>query len=246
VAFLSNRSGSSQVWTIAIDGGEAVQLTKYPIDVSNLKNNAAQSMLLISCAVYPDIKGVHYLKSLHISSFVSFLIHFVVGTENVFAETAARNEQSKSQTFKHYTKLMVRHWSEWRDDTRSHVFAQRVQLDTQGWSLVGTAQDVMPGFATDCPIPPFTGAEGYDVSPSGDEIAFSARVPVADSSLAWTTKSHVYTVSVARAPAADGAFGGWTFSEPKTVCPDEQGANTFVESQSNSFRSMFDFSHILC
>ena len=33
IGFLSTRSGSSQVWTIQINGGEAKQLTNYPLDV---------------------------------------------------------------------------------------------------------------------------------------------------------------------------------------------------------------------
>ena len=34
IAFVSNRGGSAQVWLLPIDGGEARQLTKLPIDVS--------------------------------------------------------------------------------------------------------------------------------------------------------------------------------------------------------------------
>jgi Tol biopolymer transport system component len=34
VVFLSNRSGSMQLWKIAIDGGEAEQITKLPVDIA--------------------------------------------------------------------------------------------------------------------------------------------------------------------------------------------------------------------
>jgi hypothetical protein len=34
LAFLSNRAGSWQLWTIRLDGGEATQLTKLPVDIS--------------------------------------------------------------------------------------------------------------------------------------------------------------------------------------------------------------------
>src|SRR6187401_2116421 len=36
LVFLSTRSGSSQVWRIALDGGEAVQLTDFPIGVDGV------------------------------------------------------------------------------------------------------------------------------------------------------------------------------------------------------------------
>jgi WD40 repeat protein len=35
VLFLSSRSGSSQIWRIAVDGGEAEQVTRLPLDVGS-------------------------------------------------------------------------------------------------------------------------------------------------------------------------------------------------------------------
>jgi hypothetical protein len=54
------------------------------------------------------------------------------------------------------------------------------------------------------PVPLFrvesSGAEGYDIAPFGDEIAFAARNPLdvqaQPSSVAWTTTSHIFRVAV--------------------------------------------------
>src|SRR6185436_17205203 len=37
IAFVSGRSSSRQIWTINVDGGEATQLTSFPVDVDNLQ-----------------------------------------------------------------------------------------------------------------------------------------------------------------------------------------------------------------
>src|SRR5215472_1456669 len=46
--FLSTRGGSSQVWRIRIDGGEATPVTNYPLDVGSLKVSPRGDSLAIS------------------------------------------------------------------------------------------------------------------------------------------------------------------------------------------------------
>ena len=41
------------------------------------------------------------------------------------------------------------------------------------------------------------GAEGYDLSPLGDELAFAAR-NTDSSAMAWTTKSNIYLIGIKR------------------------------------------------
>jgi len=52
--FLSTRSGSSQVWRIAVDGGEATQVTDFPIDVENLQLFEDGERVAFTMEVYPD------------------------------------------------------------------------------------------------------------------------------------------------------------------------------------------------
>jgi Tol biopolymer transport system component len=46
--FLSTRGGSSQVWHIRIDGGEATRVTNYPVDVGALKVSPRGDLLAVS------------------------------------------------------------------------------------------------------------------------------------------------------------------------------------------------------
>ncbi|HOT00917.1 MAG TPA: S9 family peptidase [Acidobacteriota bacterium] len=98
IFFLSTRSGSSQVWRIRLDGGEATPVTKLPLDVANLGISPDGKLLLFSMDVYPDLKTV--------------------------AETASRlSELEKSKaTGRIWDRLFVRHWDTWTDGRRSHLF----------------------------------------------------------------------------------------------------------------------------
>src|SRR5206468_11748209 len=54
VAFVSNRSGSQQIWTIRVDGGEARQLRQFPVDAANLRWSPTGTHIAFSADVYPD------------------------------------------------------------------------------------------------------------------------------------------------------------------------------------------------
>ncbi len=53
IFFLSTRSGSSQVWRIKVDGGEAEQWTRLPLDVGNLV--VARAKLAFTMDVFPGL-----------------------------------------------------------------------------------------------------------------------------------------------------------------------------------------------
>ncbi len=96
--FLSTRSGSSQVWRLPIDGGEASQITDLELDVGNL-------------VLAPD--GRH----------LAFNLEVFVDCEDL-ACTVKRLEdkEGSKQTGVLYERLFVRHWDTWKDHRRSHLF----------------------------------------------------------------------------------------------------------------------------
>lgn len=101
VWFLSSRSGTSQVWRIAVDGGEAEQCTDEPLDVA---------ALLVS----PDGRHIAYAME--------------VFPENTPKQTKDRlddREKSKSSG-RVYDGLFIRHWDSWKDGRRSHLFVRPV------------------------------------------------------------------------------------------------------------------------
>jgi len=96
--FVSARSDTSQVWRIAIDGGEAEQVTKQPLDVGNL-------------IVAPD--GLH----------IAFTME-VFPDCNTPAETKNRLDEIEKRKTSGliYESIFVRHWDTWKDGRRSHLF----------------------------------------------------------------------------------------------------------------------------
>ncbi len=98
VYFLSSRSGSSQVWRISVDGGEATQVTDLPIDVGAVLPFNDGNRLLLALDVFPDAPSV--------------------------AESARRAPavEGSHQKVHGYDQLPVRHWDTWDDGTRTHLF----------------------------------------------------------------------------------------------------------------------------
>ncbi len=95
IFFLSTRSGSSQIWRIKVDGGEAEQWTRLPLDVGTLF--VAKAKLAFTMDVFPGL------------------------TPEATAAKLEAVEKGKA-TGRLYDKLFVRHWDTWSDGRRSHLF----------------------------------------------------------------------------------------------------------------------------
>ena len=97
VYFTSTRSGSSQIWKVALAGGEAAQVTKLALDASNIVLSRDGSRVAFSVSVFP---GVSIDES---------------------AKKVAEREKSKARG-QLYDSLFIRHWDTWADGRRSHIF----------------------------------------------------------------------------------------------------------------------------
>jgi dipeptidyl aminopeptidase/acylaminoacyl peptidase len=162
--FLSERSGSSQVWRLSLASGEARRISDYPLDVGSLKLSPHGDALALSMAVFPDCADL--------------------------ACTRARlNAREKDKaTGRTYDRLFVRHWDTWSDGTRSHLFSARLGPD----GAAGVPVDVSKGFDADIPGKPFGGDEDYAFSPDGATLVFSARI--AGRTEPWSTNFDLYQV----------------------------------------------------
>ena len=165
--FLSSRSGSTQVWRVRTDGGEAVQVTDLPLDVQSLNLEPDGGGLYIGLAVFPGCA------------------ESVQCTVDRLADEAARKTTGRV-----YDRLFIRHWDTWWDGRRNHVF--KVPLEADGVNA-GEPVDLMAGVDGDCPTLPFGGAEDYVVSPDGDWLVYSAKV-VEGSEEAWSTDWDLWAV----------------------------------------------------
>ena len=158
IFFLSTRTDSSQVWRIDPDGGEAAQITDHPLDVGNLVLSGDGSWMAFTAEVFPDCDS------------------FVCTRERLDAA------QTDSVSARVFDRLFVRHWDQWKDGRRSHLFVQPVGG--------GQARDLTSGIDADVPSKPFGGAEEITFTPDGSGVVFTMRDVGA--SEPWSTDFDLY------------------------------------------------------
>ncbi len=161
--FLSGRSGTSQVWRMDLPATEVHQVSNYPLEVGSLKVSPRGDRMALSMEVFPDC--------------------------DTLACTRERLEKPAKEkaTGRTYERLFVRHWDQWSDGTRAHLFT--APLSTAG---LGTPVDLARGFDADTPGKPFGADEDYSFSPDGKRLVFSARI--AGGTEPWSTNFDLYEV----------------------------------------------------
>ena len=165
--FLSDRSGSAQVWRLSPSGGDPRQVTELPLDVQVLQVDPTNSALYVAIAVYPDCG------------------------DSLACTVERLEEHSQRQASGMiFDRLFVRHWDSWKDGRRNHVF--RIPIGPQG-SPSGTPVDLMAGVDGDCPTLPFGDGGDFTISPDGAWLVYTAKV-VPGSEEAWSTDLDLWAV----------------------------------------------------
>ena len=96
VYFLSARSGSNQLWRIALAGGEAEQVSSYPLDINAYKLAPTGDKLLVSFEVFADC--------------------------DTLSCSAEREKKTKQGSGQKHERLFVRHWDSWKDGHVAQLF----------------------------------------------------------------------------------------------------------------------------
>lgn len=161
-----------QVWVINVDGGEAIPLTKFTVDVANLLWSPRGDAIAFTANVALDDASFH--------------------------DTSARDdERAKNDKWRVYDDLMVRAWDEYVSVKRSHLFVAAVERDDAArWRLSAPPRDLMAGVDADCPThATFGGREQLAFSPDGSRLAFACKYRTIDA--AWSVSTTIHVVSLA-------------------------------------------------
>lgn len=168
ILFESTRSGESQLWVIDLAGGEARQLTKISTGAS-------------SGTWSPDGKSIAFVSSVYPEF-----------SEKPFAESDKLNKEKIEEAEKSpvkakvFTRLFYRHWDEYVEDKRQHLFV----MSADG----GEPRDVTPGNRDANPTSTtFSAGDDFTFTPDSKHLVFTA---VPDRDEAWSTNYDLCRVSL--------------------------------------------------
>jgi len=153
-------TSGGQIWTMDADGDDRKQVTKISSGASNPVWSPDGRWIAFNSDIYPECAD-----------------------DDCNAQKAAYAESGKMQA-KVTERLLYRHWTDWRNRLRTHVFA----VSSNG----GIARDVTPG---DFDAPPYGASTGtdYAFSPDSKEIVFLKNP---DKVEAVSTNSDVFIVAL--------------------------------------------------
>jgi dipeptidyl aminopeptidase/acylaminoacyl peptidase len=148
VFFLSSRSGSAQVWFLAIAGGEASQVTDLPVDVAGFRVSPKGDRLALALDVFPDCADLDCTKK------------------------RLDERRSAKQRGEAHDQLFIRHWDKWKDGRVSQLFSAVLDGSRK---LAAPPVSLTAKVDADVPSKPFGGRADYAFSPDGRQLVFAAR-----------------------------------------------------------------------
>lgn len=96
IYFLSTRSGSSQVWRLPANGGEAIQVTALPVEVGTFRLASNSARIAVTLDVFPDCPDLA-----------------------CSGQRAGEKPKDSGQAF---DRIFVRHWDTWSNGSISQLF----------------------------------------------------------------------------------------------------------------------------
>ncbi|MDB5308159.1 MAG: family peptidase [Gemmataceae bacterium] len=168
ILFESNRSGTSQLWVVPVEGGEPKQLTTISTGAGNGIWSPDGSHVAFVSGVYPEYSDKPFAESDKL---------------NKMREDEVEKNPVKAKVF---TNLFFRHWVEYVGDKRQHLFVSKADGSD--------CRDVTPGDRDAYPTSTtFSSGDDFTFSPDGKFLVFTA---VPEKYEAWSTNYDLCRVGI--------------------------------------------------
>ena len=167
VYFLTAKSGSMQIWSQAVAGGAAKQVSSYPLDVGGYKLSPDGKSVAIALEVFTDCTNL-------------------ACSQQRLDATATRKASGMV-----FDKTFIRHWDTWADGRHNQLFVAKFGDDGK---LTGEPARISRGIGGDIPSKPFGDMEEMTWAPDGKSIVFSVRI--AGKSEPWSTNFDLFRAVV--------------------------------------------------
>jgi len=166
VHFLSAKSGSMQLYSIPVAGGEPKRLTDTVLDVDGYKLSPDGTQVALAFAVFPECKA-----------------DLDCTKKKLDAAEAAK------ATGTVFDRMFIRHWDAWNDGRLNRVFAAKLGGD----GMLKAATLLSGGIAGDIPSKPFGDLSDFAWSADGKQVAMSVRQ--ANREEPWNTNFDIWLVN---------------------------------------------------
>jgi dipeptidyl aminopeptidase/acylaminoacyl peptidase len=170
IAFISSRTGDSQVYVLSMDGGEAHAWTHLSTGADMVKWSPDGKTMLFTSSVYPDCKD---------------------DACNKLRDEDKEKNKVKAHVAEH---LLYRHWTHWSEGKRGHLFEVPAPSALDQAEASSEPRDLTAGADYDVPPDERSGPGDINFSPDGAEICFTA---VTDKMEAISTNADLFLVPVA-------------------------------------------------
>jgi len=162
ISYISSKDGGPQLYLMPTGGGEAKKLTNISTGVSDPLWSPDSKWIAFSSDVYPECGGDD-------------------ACNQKIADTWSKGPLKAHSA----DSLLYRHWTQWKDGTRTHIFLAS--------AATGAAKDITPG-DFDSPGFQLGGPLQYDFSPDGKELVFVSNH---DKEPASSTNNDLWLISLA-------------------------------------------------
>ena len=185
ILFESSRSDGTQLWIISSVGGEPRQLTKLSTGATTGTWSRDGKRIAFVSTVWPEYSARPFAES------------------DVLNKKRQEEQENNPVKARVHTRLFYRHWDDYVNDKRQHLFV--VNFDH---GQAGEPRDLTPGDRDADPTSStFSSGDDFTFSPDGKHLLFTA---VPEKNEAWTTN-----YDIGRVPVEGGKVECLTFGQSR-------------------------------